>query len=336
MVTPSPPIFADTLPGYISLPVREIAGFWRRLGAFLIDSLIVGLGALLITFPFSGSLSRVGAYGRLLGVLVALPYYAILNSKVGNGQTLGKRWLDIRVVDQAGNPISLARSTVRYAVLAIPYFLDDLVLPATRTPWLVSYLLVLLGLVSFATLYLILFNLQTRQGVHDLVTGTFVAQASVGGPVDVRPIWKPHWIILASLLVMAFVGPQLLGNRVLRQLPYGQILEDVRLLESMSDVQAASAQIRTDLSSGNSYGARSLVLTVYWTGKSTDREAFADTIAKEILDSDESAKGYNTIRVELVRGYDLGITHARVSYPFEHSPADWLARQSKTSPLADH
>ncbi len=317
------------MPGYVApLPVREIAGFWRRLGAFFVDTIIVGLSAFLVTWPLFSPLSKLGAYGRVLGILIALPYYAIMNSKVAGGQTLGKRWLHIRVIDKDGNPISLAKSTVRYSLLAIPYFLDDLVLPVSRTPWFVSYILSLLGLLSLATFYLVIFNGRTRQGVHDLATGTFVAQADVGGPVNLTPIWKPHWLILGALLVLAFAGPQLLGYRFLRQFPSGQLAEDVQLTESMSDVQSASAQIRRSVTPGKSDGARSLILTIYWTGDSTAREAFADNVVKAILSADQSAKDYDTIRVELIRGYDLGITHARVSYPFERSPSDWMARWS--------
>jgi hypothetical protein len=90
---------------------------------------------------------------------LALPYFAILDSSIGNGQTLGKRLMHLQVTDELGTTISFRRSVVRYGVFAVPYFLNGMSLPTTRTPWVVTTVLYLLIFgVGGTTLYLMLFN----------------------------------------------------------------------------------------------------------------------------------------------------------------------------------
>jgi uncharacterized RDD family membrane protein YckC len=61
----------------------------------------------------------MGAYARLIGFAIALAYFGICKSRIGGGQTLGKRWLDVRVVDAHDQLLSLPRSLLGYAVLGI-------------------------------------------------------------------------------------------------------------------------------------------------------------------------------------------------------------------------
>jgi hypothetical protein len=157
-----------------------------------------------------------------------------------------------------------------------------MVLPTTRTPRLVSFLvsLVIFG-VGGATIYLVLFNRRTRQGIHDLAVGSYVANAGKVGPLKVQPIWKMHWVILGSLLLLGSLGTEILGNKLSKWGPFPQMLEDVQLIEGMEGVQSAGVQ---DL---RYWGAETkkkiLVINLYWTGKSANEEAFADQVAKLIL-----------------------------------------------------
>jgi len=114
----------------------------------------------------------------LIGFFLALPYFGILNSRAGNGQTIGKRLLSLQVVDCNGDTLSFSDSLLRYFVLAIPFYLGNVAFPVTRTPWIAS---ALFTMVTFgggaATAYLIAFNRRTRQGLHDLAVDSFVADA---------------------------------------------------------------------------------------------------------------------------------------------------------------
>jgi len=326
----TPPLSRDPLPTFPQ--DRTIGSLWRRIVAFFVDGIIVGITGSVVALPFFETFSHLGPWGRLVGFCMALPYFAILDSTIGNGQTLGKRWMHLQVVDVHGNTISFWKSLVRYALFAVPYYLNEIALPVTRTPWIVSSLIsVVIFAVGGATFYLVFFNRHTRQGIHDLAVGSYVAEADKIGPLKTQAIWKMHWAILGSLLVFLSLAAGILGNKLAKWGSFPQMLQDVRLIENMEGVQQAGVQ---DLSWSNwSSGQKKkiFVMNVFWTGKSTDEEAFANRVAKLILQNDPKVQEHDLLRVVMIRGYDLGIAHAQVSHPFQRTPADWNAHLFGTS-----
>jgi len=330
----TPPLSGDpiTIAGALA-PDRRIGALWRRIVAFLADAFIVGLAGFIITVPFFDTLSRLGSYGRLLGFMLALPYFAILNSSIGNGQTLGKRWMHIQVTDEQGQTISFGKSLVRYTVFAVPYYLNQITLPTTRTPWIISSSIsVVIFVVGGATLYMVLLNRRTRQGVHDLAVGSYVVDSNKTGPLRKQPIWKAHWLILGSLIVALTLSGAFLGNKLEKWGPFPELFEDIRLVEGMEGVQSAGAQDLNWVNWGSETKKKILVINVQWTGKSAEEEAVANQIAKLILEHDSNVANHDLLKVVMIRGYDLGIAHAQVSRSFEHTPSDWKSRLYGTPP----
>jgi uncharacterized RDD family membrane protein YckC len=86
------------------------AGGGRRIGAFLIDTVVAGV-------PFSLLATKLpAAVGTVLGAAVWMAYFALLESRPA-GQTLGKRLFGIRViVFTDGGPLDLPRAALRAAV----------------------------------------------------------------------------------------------------------------------------------------------------------------------------------------------------------------------------
>jgi uncharacterized RDD family membrane protein YckC len=110
----APPPTGDPLSAAVALPPdRTIGSLGRRVVAFVVDGIIVGLAGIVIALPFFEAFSHLGLWGRLVGFCLSLPYFAILNSKLGNGETLGKRWMHLQVVDENGATISFWKSAVR-------------------------------------------------------------------------------------------------------------------------------------------------------------------------------------------------------------------------------
>jgi uncharacterized RDD family membrane protein YckC len=107
------------------------AGFWRRLAAYLIDSLLLGiLVGVFIFMPLLGQsggnemspesfwamytdMSRQGIARRLLVVMAAWLYWALLESSALQA-TPGKRALGLVVTDLQGRRISFARASGRF------------------------------------------------------------------------------------------------------------------------------------------------------------------------------------------------------------------------------
>ena len=81
-----------------------LADIYSRLGALLVDAIILGCIGLLLGLIFESVFVKLGDWGQLVGVIILLLYFGIGNSQRAGGQTLGKKLLKIRVVDKRGIP----------------------------------------------------------------------------------------------------------------------------------------------------------------------------------------------------------------------------------------
>ena len=112
---------------------RPLAGWWQRVGALLLDSLIIGIPAYIVALVITSH--SAGGSSVLVTELVVgigeLLYFAILD---GNSQSVGKRALGIAVRSEAtGQPIGFGAALARWLIwvvlwwiLYIPGLLDAL------------------------------------------------------------------------------------------------------------------------------------------------------------------------------------------------------------------
>jgi uncharacterized RDD family membrane protein YckC len=148
-----------------------LAGRGARLGAQLLDGLLYCAPAMLPSMglvmmvdehrvggdPTPRPLARVLIVAGIVGfaALFLFQMYRLATA----GQTLGKRWLDVRVVKQDDSPVTfssavLLRSIVPGLLMAVPY----------------------LGLVFWLVDTLFIFR-DDRRCLHDLIAGTKVVEA---------------------------------------------------------------------------------------------------------------------------------------------------------------
>ena len=93
--------------------------------------------------------------------------------------------MKVRLVNVNGKSISFENALARYAIFAAPILAYGLKLPETRTPWVVTVIVFVIAYwIGGSTFYLILFERQNRQGLHDLVVGSYVVYADHEGPVE--------------------------------------------------------------------------------------------------------------------------------------------------------
>ena len=326
MSTFVPPIAGDPLaPAVPDRPMRPVGALWRRTLAFLIDTIIIGVPVDVIAWIFFDKFAQLGAWGRLLGFCIALPYFAILDSSIGKGQTLGKRWMSVQVVDADGNPIPFGKALLRYVVFATPWFLNGITLPVNQTS---AAVWTLIGVIIFGvggmTFYLMCFNRRTRQGLHDLAVGSYVADAEVHGAVNVQPIWKMHWVIIGAMVAVLSVGGIVLNKKFSAWGTMSQLLDDMQAVQALPGVQSVGAQA-TVWGTGSK---RILEIKVFWAGRS-DAEAFANSVASAVLTHDPAAQKYNSLQISLIRQFDLGIGSGHVSRTYTHTLAEWNVRLSK-------
>jgi uncharacterized RDD family membrane protein YckC len=100
--------FGATDPGaYASGPSGPRAGFWSRVGAYLLDGILLSVINTVLLLGLKGA-------GYVLGVIIGIAYFVYLEGGP-SGQTLGKRALGFRVVSfDTGGPIGYPRAFIRY------------------------------------------------------------------------------------------------------------------------------------------------------------------------------------------------------------------------------
>jgi uncharacterized RDD family membrane protein YckC len=133
---PPPGAFGTATAGPVPAPPPvtgryALAGWWSRVGAAILDGIIVGIGALLILALFGSVFSvgffasdEVGVVSLIVGLLlsfvaiaiVALLYAPLLMSRT-NGKTLGRMAMGIRVVRANGRPITFGFAMLREVVV---------------------------------------------------------------------------------------------------------------------------------------------------------------------------------------------------------------------------
>jgi uncharacterized RDD family membrane protein YckC len=104
---------------------QPLAGWWTRVGAYLIDGVIAGLpGFVLISICHQGSIGRL--IGYLLGAVLPVVYGAILIAAYG--RTFGMRLLHIRTTHRTGRALSRGEAWKRAFVAFVLYQLVGFIL----------------------------------------------------------------------------------------------------------------------------------------------------------------------------------------------------------------
>ena len=304
--------------------IKWISGFWRRICAIIIDTIILGIIGQCLGFFLETLLVEIGVWGRLVGFGSAVIYFGILNSKIGNGQTLGKKILKIMVVDSNGESISPLKSLARYSVLAIPFSLNGAQFPDELMFSFATYILSMVvfgGL--FSIIYLYLFNRITRQSLHDIATGTYVVNADVEKQ-SVGEIWKPHFVLVGLFFIAAAIVPAFTGS-LAKQTPFVNLLKSRTLLMEHPAVKNATVSSGTSTFTSSNSGTtetKYVSAQIYLSKNETFNEELAKSLAISITESYPDALTKDTININLVYGFDIGIASRWNSHSHKFNPAD--------------
>jgi len=306
----------------IGLPeLLRIAGFWRRLGALILDLILLGIVGWLIGAVLFDSLARMGDWARLIGFAIALAYFGLLDSRLHAGRTLGNKLFDVRVVDIRGASLSIPRSLLRYTVLSAPYFLNYLSVDTTSMVILAALSFVVLGGILSIT-YLYIFNRRTRQSLHDLVVGSYVVRGeSEGSTAAIPRIWSGHLVVMGVIFVLCLIGP-FVASRFVNKAPFAQLLITQGALSRLPHVRTVS------IMDGSLYmnGTRttSLVAQLRLDAPSTEDKALAEHAAHVMFNIYPGAASESAIVVNLVYGYNMGIASGWKRHGYSFKPIELM------------
>lgn len=306
---------------------RSICGFWRRIFALLIDTMILGIVGLILGTTGYDFFAQMGGYGRLVGFAIALTYFGFANSSIFGGQTFGKKLLKIQVVGSEGETISLPKSLLRYSVLGLPFFLNG----APVNPSLMEnpIVIVLLGLIVFgmggSIIYLYIFNRKTRQSLHDLVVGTYVVNNNQ--TLVTEPVWKGHFVTIGILFAAIVVGAGVFIPKIAKK----QIFAD--LLTTQEQIQLSGIVHYSTVVTGTSWSYNSnseektkhtyLAINASLKQRPTDFDTTIKEIAKIVFASYPTISEKDSLSINAIYGYDIGIARAWRNQNHHYSPEEW-------------
>ena len=304
--------------------LKWISGFWRRIGALFIDTLILGATGLVLGLFLESFFVQIGAWGRLVGFSIALIYFGVMNSSITGGQTIGKKVLKLRVVDSKNASISLGKSIIRYLILGIPFSLNGAHFPNEAT---LSFLMYPLSLIIFgglfSILYLYIFNRITRQSLHDLVVGTYVVNANVEQQ-ELEKVWNVHLIIIAILFIAAAVVPAF-ATQLAQSEPFKGMLEIQSALSNDPSVDYAT--ISSGSSTFSSTNEDSKITTyvssqVFLRADNVSDFELARRLASIVIANYPEALQKDTIQITLTYGYDIGIASSWSNHSHNFNPRE--------------
>lgn len=310
---------------------KWICGFWRRVGAFFIDLSLLGLVGLLLGSMFATSFVQLGDWGRLIGFFILLTYFGVMNSERCHGQTVGKKLLKIKVVDASNSSISLAKSLLRFSFIAIPFSLNGL---QVTNELLLSYIKYPLSLILFGGFfslgYLFVFNRNTRQSVHDLLTGTFVVNL-VAEPHKTSAVWKPHYVVVIAILAAAALLPA--KSPDIESSPsYRGLLEAQQAVNSHVSVRYATvtegALIVSHYDEGSETTSYVNVQALLDNNNMVNDESFAQNLATRVSSSYPEALEKDLIKVSLSYGYSIVIWSSWRTFNYSFTPEQLKPQES--------
>ena len=177
-----------------------------RCAAGVID---IGIVALL-DWPVSRAVRDAGFASQLLMQLLPTLYLVLAYTRVGGGQTVGKRLLRLRVVNARGDPLSLAASLRRWMVaVGVVWPLwwlrpvgPDLEMPSALVGW--GVLTAVLAVLAMDA-WLFVANRPARRSLHDLCAGSFVVHRSATPPFRAAPPGRGNVAACVLLAVLSGV-----------------------------------------------------------------------------------------------------------------------------------
>lgn len=276
----------------------EIAGFWRRVVADLVDMFVLSVCLFILFLAYPSYLYSLGPHSRWYWYALSIAYFTFFNSRLGGGRTLGKRLTWIQVTDDQAQLLSVRRTLVRSMVLF------SFLLPqnwALAQFWMYPVWRVLGNTLAWggtlSLLYAYVINRSTRQGPHDLLVGSYVIEYPLPVPYaryGAPPRPRKHADVVVGLFILALVAASL-------AVPWGRKSE-------FTDFGQAVLNDDRIKSVGVSGGSCGLDIWV-WYGQDCEQTACEsvsfDTVQKALVHIEQLEK-HAVIRVRVFKAIDLG------------------------------
>lgn len=308
-----------------------------RFAAYLIDILLLGVFGMILGLLLRSSFAKMGYQGLLVGFSISIAYFGFGNSKVFKGQTVGKKTLNLRVVNSDYSTLSVWKSLLRSSVYTIPYFFLNyrIIGWSELSASYVGKSIICLSFLIVLPIHLII-NTPTRQALHDLFLGTYVINTDGYSEV---PLGKSRILpttitgIIALLLITLFVFLNIRNknnNLVVQELaPLKEKIDNLDKVaySAISRNTSTTRQFGSDEISRSNYLRLNIIIkdNLISGASPNDIEKISpvkDAI-KIVLSDYEELNNLDYIQVSLMYGFNIGISKSSRSLTSSYSVDEW-------------
>lgn len=309
-----------------------LSKFWTRIWALLIDTIILGIFGFLLGLVFKDFFISLGESAKLIGWTISLAYYTILNSKLSEGGTFGKKIMKIQVTDIKGNCIDIKTSFIRSLIFTAPFFLNGFKIPGSDT---FSVITIIQGIIIFTLglgiIVFYIFNKETRQSVHDIVAKTYVVQDYRNNEVSFMPKIRklPFYITGAILAITIGVSAYSLiaTTKISKLIP---VHKEILKQDNISNASVNMNYTPITDNQGNKrfvytvtvYVNKNLQITQNNINEQFHNPELMQTV-KTFINSNAYDSDNDILNVVVVSGYDIGIAKQYKSFNFYKPVSEW-------------
>ena len=290
--------------------------FWKRIFAYLIDMIILGIPSILICFLFFEPISSLGNWARIIGFSIFVLYFGLSNSKLCKGQTLGKKIFKIKVIGYNGEYLSVQKSLLRAAILSPVVILNGISISV------VSPLLYIVGsiwgILFLSNILLLIFNTPARQIIHDLILKSYVVNYNVG-EMETGNEKTIKAIIIFIISIIIICGTNIWASKYFNVNDYVNLNNslDDKFKDCINSIQYEKSYVynperkesKQSLGVIYTFNAKNLStneLKMYADGN--DKKAF--NLFNQLIKNDKNIKNADYINIIFVKDANLGIGHA--------------------------
>lgn len=306
-----------------------IAKFWYRIGAILIDIIILGFIGFILSLFFEKYFRMFGEYGVFVGFAISLIYFTLFNSYLLNGQTIGKRIIGIMVIDCHDQLLSLKHSFTRSFILTFPYFCYGVTIPGIDRNSQIQFITILLPLIlSTGILYYYIFNISNRQSLHDFFVKSYVVEYykefEKVDREEVKPIINYTYYGFICLLLSLFLFLEIINY------PHKASDELVGLQTKVNLIKPTERTYQNpnvSLSINNYQTQKIMYCNIivynsedYKTPEELIKNEYVTKVVTTILRSYSDINNIGNITINLNSGYNIGIFKKQINVYITKSP----------------
>jgi len=295
----------------------------KRLFSFIIDALLIGLVGYTSGFIFEKYYTLLGSYGNLIGFTITLIYFSLFDSKLFNGQTIGKKILKIKVVNQHNKAITVKRSVFRSLFYSLTVLLNGLSFPNYKYLPVIIFVGIILFSIYLVETYLFIFNKDTKQTLHDFLSKTYVVDQDSNNIIDVisnKNVFR-FAIIIPIIISILVIGLNLIiRNTSVNEMVY--LVDDLQNQLPLWNTTINRSVTKYSGSSSNNE-SRYIQINCNKINKNDNSEDLSVKIAEIVLQSNFEFKDGESLIIVVNSGYDIGIARKNTYQSYNKSLVDW-------------